>query len=121
MLASASCFQVHPELLTKALIAAVEEAGGQLRLARLVGLEAQGGRVTGVRVADKESGEQDTLPAETVVLAMGEWVVEMGLLLIWSVGCQRCALWQSHGACGLAATKRGCGGMCFLETAPVVR
>jgi glycine/D-amino acid oxidase-like deaminating enzyme len=64
--------QVHPELFTKALIEKVREAGGELRLARLTGLETSDGRVTGVRFLDQGAQEETRLPADTVVLALGE-------------------------------------------------
>jgi glycine/D-amino acid oxidase-like deaminating enzyme len=64
--------QVHPELFTKALIDKVKEAGGELRLARLTGLETSGGRVTAVRVVEQGAEEETRLPADVVVLALGE-------------------------------------------------
>ncbi|GAB4820859.1 hypothetical protein N2152v2_007905 [Parachlorella kessleri] len=68
-----STAQVHPELFTKALIHKVQEAGGELRLARFVGLETGSGKVTGVRIVDQGTLEETLLPADVVVLAMGAW------------------------------------------------
>ena len=64
--------QVHPELFTKALIQKVQEAGGELRLAKFVGLKTEGGRVTGVRIVNQGTQEETLLPADVVVLAMGK-------------------------------------------------
>ena len=64
--------QVHPELLTKAFLQRAKEAGGSLQLAAVVGLSAEGGKVTAVRVRDSSSGEERELQADAVVFAMGE-------------------------------------------------
>lgn len=63
--------QVHPELLTKALLARVEQAGGAVQLAAVTGVEAAGGRVAALTVRDRASGEERRLQAEAVVFAMG--------------------------------------------------
>ncbi|PRW56176.1 oxidoreductase TDA3 [Chlorella sorokiniana] len=65
--------QVHPELLTKALLQRMQERGGALQLAAVTGVESEGGRLTAVRVQDRGSGEERTLPADAVVFAMGAW------------------------------------------------
>lgn len=67
--------QVHPELLTKALLAAAEDKGGAVRLAAVVGVEASGRRVTALRLREQGSEEESVLAVEegqTVVFAMGE-------------------------------------------------
>ena len=64
--------QVHPELLTKALLQRAQDAGGSLQLAVVVGLSTEGGRVTSVRVRDSSSGEERELQADAVVFALGE-------------------------------------------------
>ncbi len=65
--------QVHPELLTKALLQHMQERGGSLQLAALTGVEAEGGRVKALHVRDSASGEEQTLAADAVVFAMGGW------------------------------------------------
>lgn len=65
--------QVHPELLTKALLARVEQGGGAVQLAAVTGVEAAGGRVTALTVRDSASGEERRLEADAVVFAMGAW------------------------------------------------
>lgn len=64
--------QVHPELLTKALLRRMEEGGGSLQIAAVTGVVAEGGRVTAVKVRDSGSGEERELQADAVVFAMGE-------------------------------------------------
>ena len=63
--------QVHPELLTKALLQRMQERGGSLQLAAVTGVQAEGGRVTALQVRDSDSGKDRTLPADAVVFAMG--------------------------------------------------
>ena len=86
--------QVHPELLTKALLAAAEAAGGSLQLAAAVGLrlagedDSGGGgggggaegqrRVAEVRVRDRASGEEREVAADAVVFCMGECPLAAG-------------------------------------------
>ncbi|KAI7843995.1 hypothetical protein COHA_002533 [Chlorella ohadii] len=65
--------QVHPELLTKALLQHMQERGGSLQLAAVTGVEAEGGRVKALHVRDSASGEEQTLAADAVVFAMGAW------------------------------------------------
>ncbi|EFN58873.1 hypothetical protein CHLNCDRAFT_140762 [Chlorella variabilis] len=65
--------QVHPELLTKALLRRMEEGGGSLQIAAVTGVVAEGGRVTAVKVRDSGSGEERELQADAVVFAMGAW------------------------------------------------
>jgi len=67
------CLKVHPELLTKALLQRAQDAGGSLQLAAVVGLctDAEGGRITGVRVRDTSSGEEREVAADAVVFCMG--------------------------------------------------
>lgn len=65
--------QVHPELLTKALLAKAGEAGAALRIAAVVGVEVEGQLVTGLRVRDKESGEESLVTADQYVFCMGVW------------------------------------------------
>lgn len=65
--------QVHPELFTKTLLAKSQEAGGSLQLAAVVGLTAEGGRVSAVRVRDSGTGEEREVQADAVVFAMGAW------------------------------------------------
>ncbi|PSC72675.1 oxidoreductase TDA3 [Micractinium conductrix] len=85
--------QVHPELLTKALLAAAEAAGGSLQLAAAVGLRlageddsggggggggAEGQRhVAEVRVRDRASGEEREVAADAVVFCMGAWSAQL--------------------------------------------
>jgi glycine/D-amino acid oxidase-like deaminating enzyme len=66
--------QVHPELLTRALLRGAEERGGRLVLAAVTGLELDPGgrRVAGVRVRDSGTHEESVLPAGAVVFCMGE-------------------------------------------------
>lgn len=89
---------MHPELLTKALIARVQERGGQLRLARLLGLETEGGRVTGVRIQDQGASpvEETTLKADAVVLAMGKRV-QPSEVSVTQEGRRKCAGWNGVG------------------------
>lgn len=65
--------QVHPELLTKALLQRMQEAGGSLQLAAVAGVEAEGPRVTSVRVRDAASGQERLLRPDAVVFALGAW------------------------------------------------
>lgn len=65
--------QVHPELLTKALLQRAQDAGGSLQLGSVVGLAVEGGRVTAARVRDADSGEERLVSADVVVFAMGAW------------------------------------------------
>lgn len=60
--------QVIASRYVLALARAAERRGMQMRHGAVVGLEARDGRVSGVRL---RSG--DTVPADTVVLAMGPW------------------------------------------------
>lgn len=66
------CPQVHPELLTKALLQRMQDAGGSLQLAAVTAVQAAGGRVTGVTVRDSSSGEERQLTADAYVFAAGE-------------------------------------------------
>ncbi|KAL4440644.1 hypothetical protein ABPG77_000353 [Micractinium sp. CCAP 211/92] len=65
--------QVHPELLTKALLQQAQHAGGSLQLGSVVGLATEGGRVTAARVQDRDSGAERLVPADAIVFAMGAW------------------------------------------------
>jgi glycerol-3-phosphate dehydrogenase len=74
--------QVHPAKLTHALMAAAEQAAGaQVLLGTVTGIDtASGGAVTGVRVRPQQQQagaaavqEEQVLPADVVVLAMGPW------------------------------------------------
>ena len=71
----ASTAQVHPRLLTRALLAEAERAGARLVRAEVTGGQMEAGAVTGVSLA---SGE--IVKAEVVVLCMGPWT---GLGLQW--------------------------------------
>lgn len=73
---------MHPELLTKALLQRAQDAGGSLQLGSVVGLAAEGGRVTAARVRDRDSGEERDVPADAIVFAMGEGCS-------WGVGAQQ--------------------------------
>ena len=53
--------------LTRSLMQAAENRGAELRIGTVTGLEQEGNRVTGVRLAD------GTVACENVVLAMGPW------------------------------------------------
>lgn len=64
--------QVHPELLTKALLQRMQERGGTLRLAAVTGVEVAGSRVTALTVRDSASGEEQRMEADAVVFAMGK-------------------------------------------------
>lgn len=79
--------QVHPELLTKALLQRMQELGGSLQLAAVTGVQSEGGRVTAVQARDSGSGEERTLPADAVVFAMGAcrvhgWLLQLGRCLL---------------------------------------
>ena len=63
--------QVHPELLTKALLARVEAGGGALQAGAVAGVRAEGGRLATVVVRDSGSGEEREVPADAVVFALG--------------------------------------------------
>jgi glycine/D-amino acid oxidase-like deaminating enzyme len=80
--------QVHPERLTKALLAAVERAGGAVRSrCRVVGVVAgAGGAVAGVRVRDEGTGAESVLAADAVVLALGAWSSAAGLAALLPPG-----------------------------------
>lgn len=69
--------QVHPELLTKALLQRAKDAGGSLQLGSVVGLAAEGDRVTAARVRDRDSGEERDVPADAIVFAMGAWSTQL--------------------------------------------
>ena len=56
------------DTLTKSLMLAAESNGAELRIAGVTGLQWDGGRVTGVELADG-----DTIACANVVLAMGPW------------------------------------------------
>lgn len=64
--------QVHPELLTKALLRSAEKRGGSLRLAAVTGVDASGGRLAAVTLRDAASGQEERLEADAFVFAMGE-------------------------------------------------
>jgi glycine/D-amino acid oxidase-like deaminating enzyme len=72
--------QVHPELLTKAMVRHVEEAGGSVVSAAATGIRIKDGKVTGVVIRTAQ-GEESTLPADAVVFAMGAWSPELQRLL----------------------------------------
>lgn len=59
--------QVHPERFTQALLQAACARGALLLLGCVNGLEIRDGHVHGVRV------DGQTLPADTVIIAMGPW------------------------------------------------
>lgn len=66
-----NCFgQVDSYRYTLALAQAAERLGAQFQTARVIGLECQGDRLTGVRTS------ASVLPCERVVLAMGAWSAE---------------------------------------------
>ncbi|HYB43894.1 MAG TPA: FAD-dependent oxidoreductase [Candidatus Methylomirabilis sp.] len=59
--------QVHPELFTKALVAAARARGSDLRIGVVEALVRSHGAVTGVKV------DGEVLEGDAVVLAMGPW------------------------------------------------
>lgn len=69
--------QVHPERLTKALLAEVTRRGGEvMERTEVIGilLDKDGGnRVKGVTVRNVQNREERTLDATAVLLAMGVW------------------------------------------------
>lgn len=89
--------QVHPALLTRALLAAVEAQGGQVReRTRVEGVELSdaGDAVAGVRLRSTGGGAsgsgggggQETIPADAVVFATGVWSGELENMLPPGVG-----------------------------------
>jgi glycine/D-amino acid oxidase-like deaminating enzyme len=74
-----ACGQVHPKLLTEALCSEVKKLGGTLRdntmLREILLEDVDGGtkRVVGVRVLDLESGVEEEIRVEKVLLALGAW------------------------------------------------
>ncbi|KAL4457585.1 hypothetical protein ABPG75_012450 [Micractinium tetrahymenae] len=78
--------QVHPELLTRALLQRAQDAGGSLQLGAVVGLAVEGGRVTGARVRARGSGQERELPADAVVFAMGAWSSQLAQWLLQLAG-----------------------------------
>ena len=60
--------QVHPRLLTRALMSEAEKAGARVVKAEVIGGQVEAGAVTGVILS---SGE--TVPGRVVVLCMGPW------------------------------------------------
>ena len=66
-LATETTWMLDSDALTKAVMQAAERRGAELRIGSVEGLEWEGDRVTGVRLADA------TISCESVVLAMGPW------------------------------------------------
>ncbi len=62
--------QLDPYRFTLALLASVEQAGGEVKAGAVRGVGRRDGRVTGVVVGDEE------LPADVVILAAGPWSAE---------------------------------------------
>lgn len=68
--------QVNPEWFTKALMSKVVDAGGAVwEQTEILGINANNadGSVSSVRVKDINSGEERSLDADVVVLALGAW------------------------------------------------
>ncbi|CEM26891.1 unnamed protein product [Vitrella brassicaformis CCMP3155] len=77
--------QVHPRLLTEALLAGATRRGAQLRIGRVEAIEMADDRsVTGVKV------DGTVIPCEKVVIAMGPWTKEAAKwLALPQIGGQR--------------------------------
>lgn len=61
---------VDPRKFTEALVAAARRLGASIRHARVTGITQSGGRVTGIELGG------ETVPAGSVVFAMGPWTAE---------------------------------------------
>jgi glycine oxidase len=79
---------VDPPSVLRALVVALEAAGGELRAgADVTGIETEGGRVSGVRVAARETApagalratDGETIAAGAVLIAAGAWSTEGAL------------------------------------------
>lgn len=75
--------QVHPELLTKALLKVAEERTGArvMEGTEVIGLVIEEGTLKGVRVKNFESGVERIIPADAVVFALGAWSSRLNRLL----------------------------------------
>lgn len=65
--------QVHPYLFTTSMAKLAEEKGAKIVLGSVTNVEQPDNAVKSVTYADKESGEQRTIPATDVVVAAGPW------------------------------------------------
>jgi glycerol-3-phosphate dehydrogenase len=67
--------QVHPAKLTHALMSSAEAAAGsKVVIATVTGvITDSSGAVTAVKVQPQQAAEEEELPADAVVLAMGPW------------------------------------------------
>lgn len=69
---SSAAAQVHPRLLTEALVeSARSRVGTELVITEVIGVERDGDRVTGVRTSSSQA-----FPCSKVVFAMGPWTVD---------------------------------------------
>lgn len=65
--------QVHPYQFTTSMAKLAEEKGAKIALGSVTNIEQRDNEVKSVTYADKESGEQRTIPATDVVVAAGPW------------------------------------------------
>lgn len=69
--------QVHPYQFTTSMAALAESAGAKVILGSVTHIAQEGNAVTGVTYKDKETGEEKSLDADTVIITAGPWTKEV--------------------------------------------
>ena len=65
--------QVHPYQFTTAIAQLAEDAGAEIILGSVTGIDKTGGAVKSVTYNDKETSESHTLPATDIIISAGPW------------------------------------------------
>lgn len=69
--------QVHPYQFTTSMASLAEEKGVKIVYGSAKSIEQEGSAVKGVMYADKETGQETRLEADTVILTAGPWTKEV--------------------------------------------